>query len=79
MPETESEARALGLRVQSLKVRKFDAFENVFQSAKKERAGAVLLTTNPMFSTHIARIAGLTIKYRLRLTRRKRNSSKRAG
>jgi putative ABC transport system substrate-binding protein len=65
MPETESEARALGLRMQSLEVRKVDDFKNAFKSAKKERAGAVLLTTNPMFSTHIAWIAGLTIKYRL--------------
>jgi putative ABC transport system substrate-binding protein len=63
--ETESEARALGLRIQSLEVRKVDHFENVFQSAKKEHAGAVLITTNPMFSTHIGRIAGLTIKHRL--------------
>ena len=62
---TESEARALGLKLQSLEVRKVDDLENVFPSAKAERAGALLVTTNPMFSTHIVRIAGLTIRHRL--------------
>ncbi|HEY7221231.1 MAG TPA: ABC transporter substrate-binding protein [Candidatus Binatia bacterium] len=65
LPETEAEARARGLKMQSVEVRKADDFENALQSAKKERAGAVLITTNPMFSTYIARIAGLTIKHRL--------------
>jgi putative ABC transport system substrate-binding protein len=65
MSETESEARVLGLRVRSLEVRSVNDLENAFESAKKDRAGAILLTTNPMFSTHIRRIASLTIKHRL--------------
>src|SRR6185503_15302293 len=44
---TESEAQKLGLRFQSLAVRKADDFDKVFQTAKKARAGAVLVTANP--------------------------------
>ena len=62
---TESEARALGLNSQSVEVRKADDLERAFLAAKKERAGAVLVTANPLFSTHFARIAGLAIKNRL--------------
>ena len=62
---TESEARALGLRFQSLAVRQADDFERVFQAAKKDRAGAVLVTANPLMFTHFGRIAELAIKHRL--------------
>ena len=62
---TESEARALGLRFQSLEVRKPDRLEPAFQAAKKERAGAVLVTANPLFFAHLGQIAGLAIKNRL--------------
>jgi ABC-type uncharacterized transport system substrate-binding protein len=65
LEETEPDARALRLRIQRLEVRKVDDFETVFQAAKKERAGAVLVTTNPLFSTHFERIAKLAIKHRL--------------
>jgi len=61
----ESEARALGLRFQSLEIRKADELENIFQAAKKERAGAVLVTANPMIFTHFGRIAQLAAKNRL--------------
>ena len=63
--DTESDARALGLRFQSLEVRKAEDFENVFQAAKKERAGAVLVTANPLIFTHFGRIAELAAKNRL--------------
>jgi putative ABC transport system substrate-binding protein len=62
---TKSEARTLGLSFQSLEVRKADDLENVFKAAKKERAGAVLVTANPLFSTNFDRIAGLAIANRL--------------
>jgi ABC-type uncharacterized transport system substrate-binding protein len=62
---TESEAEKLGLRLQGLTVRKADDFDKVFQAAKKERAGAVLVTANPLMFTHFDRIAALAIKQRL--------------
>jgi putative ABC transport system substrate-binding protein len=62
---TESEARALGLKFQSLKVTKAGDFDNVFQAAKKERAGAMLVTANPLIFTHFGRIAELAAKNRL--------------
>jgi putative ABC transport system substrate-binding protein len=62
---TESEARALGLRFQSLEVRKAEDFERVFQAAKNDRAGAVLVTANPLMFSHFGRIADLAIKHRL--------------
>ena len=62
---TESEAEKLGLKFQSLAVRKADDFEKLFQTAKKERAGAVLVTANPLMFTHFDRIAALAIKQRL--------------
>jgi putative ABC transport system substrate-binding protein len=62
---TESEARGLGLRFQSLKFRRANELENIFQTAKKERAGALLVTANPLIFTHFARITELAIKNRL--------------
>ncbi len=63
--ETQEEARALGLRLQSLEVRKADDFENVFQAAKKQRVGALLVTANPLMFTNFSRIAGLATKNHL--------------
>jgi putative ABC transport system substrate-binding protein len=62
---TESEARALGLKVQRLEVRRANHFEQAFQAAKKERAGGVLVTANPLIFTHLGHIAGLAITHRL--------------
>lgn len=62
---TEAEARKLKLRFQSLEVKTGSDFEKAFQAAKKDRAGAVLVTANPLIFTHFARIADLAIKHRL--------------
>jgi putative tryptophan/tyrosine transport system substrate-binding protein len=62
---TEQEAEALGLKFQSLAVRRGDDFEHAFAAAKKERAGAVLVTANPMIFAHFGHIAGLAITHRL--------------
>jgi len=62
---TESEARTLGLRLQSLEVTKAGDFETAFKAAKKERAGAILVTANPLIFTHFDRIAELAAKNRL--------------
>jgi ABC-type uncharacterized transport system substrate-binding protein len=75
----EAEARALGLHFHSLGVRKADEFESVFLAAKKDRAGALLVTANPLFFTHFARIAELAIKQRSRLFMRKGSLLKQAA
>lgn len=62
---TEQEAQTLGLKAQSLAVRRGDDFEHAFAAAKKERAGAVLVTANPMIFAHFGHIAGLAITHRL--------------
>lgn len=49
----------------SLAVRSGNDFEKAFAAAKKERAGAVLVTANPMIFSHFGHIAGLAITHRL--------------
>ena len=62
---TQSEAQALDLRSQSLEVRKADDFARAFQSAKNARAGAVLITANPLIFTHFEQIARLAAQNHL--------------
>ena len=62
---SEAEARALGLKNQSLEVRKAADFDKAFQAAKKERAGAMLVTANPLMFSNFGLIAELAIKNRL--------------
>jgi len=62
---TEAEAHKLKLRFQSLEVRNGNDFQKAFEAAKQNRAGAVLVTANPLIFTHFARIADLAIKQRL--------------
>ena len=72
---TQSEAQALGLRSQSLEVRKADDFARAFQSAKNARAGAVLITTNPLIFTHFEQIAPSRRKIACGPSNHKKNSS----
>ena len=58
-------ARALGLKNQSLEVRKAEDFGRAFQAAKKERAWAILVTANPLMFSNFGLIADLAIKNRL--------------
>jgi putative ABC transport system substrate-binding protein len=62
---TEAEAHKLKLRFQSLEVRNGNDFQKAFEAAKQNRAGAVLVTANPLIFTHFARIADLAIKQRV--------------
>ena len=58
-------ARALGLKNQSLEVRKAEDFGRAFQAANKERAWAILVTANPLMFSNFGLIADLAIKNRL--------------
>ncbi len=63
--EAEVAARALGVRLQSLTVRGPDEFEGAFLAMARERAGALLVTVDPMFLSRRTRLADLASKSRL--------------
>jgi putative ABC transport system substrate-binding protein len=65
MKETKVAARALSVQLQPLEVRGVEEFETVFQSATKERAGALLTLDDSFIFTHRARIVKLAAKNRL--------------
>ena len=62
----ESQARALGLHTQSLKVAAANPdLEGVFEAMTKERAGALLVLEQPATVAHRKRIAEMASKHRL--------------
>ncbi len=63
--EAEVAARALGVRLQSLTVRGPDELEGAFLAMTRERAGALLVTADPIFFSHRTRLADLASKSRL--------------
>jgi putative ABC transport system substrate-binding protein len=62
---TEVAARALGLRMITLEVRRPEELERAFRRAVKERAQAVLMWGGPMFDGTASPIAALAAKHRL--------------
>ncbi len=65
MSSVEGAARSLGLQLQLLEARGPGEFDGAFAVMAKERAGALLVTGDPMFFLHRARLAGLAVKHRL--------------
>lgn len=63
--ETQAQARALGLELQSLETRGPKDFESAFQSATRKRAGALLTLADSLTITHQSRIVDLAEKSRL--------------
>ncbi len=62
----EDAARALGLQTRVLKVERANPdFEAVFEAAKKESVGAVVVSSTPVTSPNRKRIIELAIKHRL--------------
>ena len=58
-------ARSLGLQLLLLEARGPDALDDAFAAMTRERAGAVLVVADSMFSGHGGRLAGLAMKHRL--------------
>jgi putative ABC transport system substrate-binding protein len=58
-------ARSLGLELQLLEARDPDEFDGAFAAMAKERAGAILVVSDPSFGVHGARLADLAARYRL--------------
>jgi putative ABC transport system substrate-binding protein len=65
MREASSVARSLKIQVQALEARGPDELASAFTSMTKERAGALLIIGDGMFSLHQARMADLVVKSRL--------------
>lgn len=63
--ETEFAARALGVQLQSLKVRNPEDLENAFRAAGKGRAQALIVVQTGLVNSHRARIVNLAVKTRL--------------
>jgi putative tryptophan/tyrosine transport system substrate-binding protein len=63
--ESETEARSLGLQLQSLEVRAPDELESAFRAATKERAEALIMLRAPVINAHLKPIADLAIKNRI--------------
>jgi putative ABC transport system substrate-binding protein len=61
----EAAARALGMRVQALKVKGPDDLERAFRAAAKEGAEALIVVGVSFFIPHRPRIVNLEAKYRL--------------
>jgi putative ABC transport system substrate-binding protein len=55
-------ARALGLQLQLLEARGSDEFDSVFAGLIQERARALLVLAEPLFTVHRARLADLAVK-----------------
>ena len=63
--ESESEARTLGIQVQSVEVRDPGDFEKAFKIATEGRAGGILPLRSPLIVRQAKRIAELAVKNRL--------------
>jgi putative tryptophan/tyrosine transport system substrate-binding protein len=63
--ETQAAARALGLQIQSLEVRKSNDLEGAFQAAVKGRAGGLTVGAGPLFTINRNRILDFAAQKRL--------------
>jgi putative ABC transport system substrate-binding protein len=58
-------ARSLGVQLQLLAVRSANELDGAFAAMVRERAGALLVMTDPMFTGNRARLADLGVKHKL--------------
>ena len=63
--EIQLPARQLGVQLHSLEVRSPNDFDQAFEAATRARAGALLITGDPVIGANLKRIAGLAAKSRL--------------
>jgi putative tryptophan/tyrosine transport system substrate-binding protein len=63
--EIQREAKALGVRLQSLEVRRGDGFERQFQNATKERSEAIIVVSSRLMQGNRQRILEFAAKNRL--------------
>ena len=63
--EVEQAARTLGVQLQTLDVRGPNELDSAFAAMTRDRAGALLVSGDTMFTLHRARIASLAVQSRL--------------
>ena len=63
--ETQTAAQALGLHLQSLKVRSPAEFDQAFAAMTREHADALVVVSNALFFSHRSQLAELTVRHRL--------------
>ena len=63
--EIQLPARQLGLQLHSLEIRSPDDLDKAFEDATRRRAGALVVTGDPVITANLKRIAGLAAKSRL--------------
>jgi putative ABC transport system substrate-binding protein len=63
--EAQAASQSLGLQLHSMEVRSVDDFERAFEAAKRERAQALITSTNPLINAHRAKILEFVTKNRL--------------
>ena len=61
----EAVSRTLGLRLQSVAVRSATEFESAFSAIVRERAGAILFLSTPLFMGEAKRLAELALTHKL--------------
>jgi putative ABC transport system substrate-binding protein len=65
LKETQGAAPALGVTLLILEIKEAEEFEPAFTAMRKDRVGALLVFSDPMFGFHQKRIADLAVKSRL--------------
>jgi putative ABC transport system substrate-binding protein len=65
LKETEDAARAMGIKLQYLEVRKADDVESAFKAASREQSQALIILPNPVATTYRKQVVGLAVKSRL--------------
>jgi putative tryptophan/tyrosine transport system substrate-binding protein len=61
LPHLQQAARSLGIRLEPVEFSGPDGLETAFATAKRKRAGAVLLAWSPVFYVHRVRVSGLAL------------------
>ena len=79
MREVEVVARSLGVRLQLLEVRGLNEFDGAFAAMARERAGALLVVSDPLFDIHRTRLADSAAKSRLPTMYGQRSNSEAGG
>ncbi len=79
LKETRAAARALGQQLQVLDVRGPEEFESAFSAMIKERSGALSVLVDPLFWSHLQRIADLATKSRLPAVYQRREFAEAGG
>jgi putative ABC transport system substrate-binding protein len=65
MKAAEAAARLLGLQLQILEVRSGTEIDEAFRSARKARAGGLLVLSSPVFGGNLKQVAELAVQNRL--------------